>query len=97
MVELIVMAALGFAALVVVGTLMAGAWLVFLPFRLLGWVFKGLGLLLFLPLIVLFGILGVVIFGFGAAVFFVPFLPFALLAFVIWRWVRKPRSAAATH
>jgi len=76
---------------------MAGAWLVFLPFRLLGWVFNGLGLLLFLPLIVLFGILGVVIFGFGAAVFFVPFLPFALLAFVIWRWVRKPRSAAATH
>ena len=90
MVELVVIVALGFAALVVVSTLMAGAWLVFLPFRLLGWIFKGLGLLLFLPVLVIFGALGVLIFGFGALMFLVPVLPFALLVWILWRTLRRP-------
>lgn len=90
MVELVVVAALGFAALVVVSALMAGAWLVFLPFRLLGWIFKGLGLLLFLPLLLIFGVLGVVVFGFGAVMFLVPVLPFALLVWILWRTLRRP-------
>jgi hypothetical protein len=93
-VELIVIAALGFAALVVVGTLMAGAWLVFMPFRLLGWIFKGVGLLLFLPVLVIVGFVGVLIFGFGAVMFLVPFLPFALLVWILWKTVRRP---AITH
>ena len=97
MVELIVMAALGFAALMVVGTLMAGAWLLFLPFRLLGWIFKGLGLLVFLPLMLLIGVGAVLIFGVGTLFFLAPFLPFALLAFVLWRLMRRPRSAAVPH
>jgi hypothetical protein len=96
-VELIVMAALGFAALVVLGTLMAGAWLLFLPFRLLGWIVKGVGMILFLPLILLFGLVGVLIFGVGALFFMAPFLPFALLAFVLWRLMRRPRSTAVPH
>jgi hypothetical protein len=89
-VELVVLAALGFAALVVVSALMAGAWLVFLPFRLLGWIFKGLGLLLFLPLMLVFGVLGVAVFGFGAVMFLVPVLPFALLVWILWRTLRRP-------
>ena len=94
MVELIVFAALGFAALVVVGTLMAGAWLLFMPFRLLGWIFKGVGLLLFLPVLVIVGVVGFLIFGVGAATFLVPFLPFALLVFILWKTIRRP---AITH
>lgn len=90
MVELIVVAALGFAALVVVGTLMAGTWLIFMPFRVLGWIFKGVGLLLFLPLLLIFGFLGLLIFGFGALTFLVPFLPFALLVWILWRVIRRP-------
>jgi len=96
MIELVVLAALGFAALVVVGTVASGLWLVFLPFRMLGWLIKGLGLLLMLPLMLLFGFLGFLIFGFGMMVFLLPVLPFALLAFLVWRWVHRPRSAAVS-
>ena len=90
MVELVVLAALGFAALVVVSALMAGAWLVFLPFRLLGWIFKGLGLLLCLPVLLVVGVLAVAVFGFGAVMFLVPVLPFALLVWILWRTMRRP-------
>lgn len=97
MVELIVIATLGFAALVVVGTLIAGAQLLFLPFRLLGWALHALGFLLFLPVLLLVGVIGFFAFGLGAVLFCVPFLPFALLVFVIWRLMRRPRSAPITH
>ena len=97
MVELIVIAALGFAALVVVGTLIAGVQLLFLPFRLLGWALHGLGFLLVLPVLILAGVIGFFAFGLGAVLFCVPFLPFALLAFVLWRVMRRPRSAPIPH
>ena len=94
MVELLVLAALGFAALVVVGTLATTLSLVFLPFRIMGWMIKGLGLVLMLPVMLLFGFLGFLIFGFGLVVFLVPLVPFALLVFLVWRLVRRPRSSA---
>ena len=97
MVELIVMAALGFAALVVVGTLIAGAQLLFLPFRLVGWALHALGFLIVLPILLVIGVIGFFVFGLGAFLFCVPFLPFALLAFVIWRLMRRPRSAPIPH
>ena len=97
MVELIVVAVLGFAALVVVGTLIAGAHLLFLPFRLVGWALHGLGFLLVLPILILVGVVGFFAFGLGAFLFCLPFLPFALLAFVIWRLMRRPRSAPIPH
>ena len=97
MIEFMVFAALGFAALLVIGTLLAGLWLVLLPFRLLGWVFRGLGLLIFLPVLLLGGILGVAVFGLGALGLALPFLPFALIVFVLWRLARRPRSAAVSR
>ena len=97
MIELIVVATLGFAALVVVGTLIAGAQLLFLPFRLLGWALHALGFLIFLPVLLLVGVIGFFAFGLGAVLFCVPFLPFALLVFVIWRLMRRPRSAPIPH
>lgn len=80
----------------VVGLVVAGfslvMWIVLLPFRFLGLVFKGLGLLFALPFMLLFGAIGALIFGLGAFVFLVPFLPFVLLAFLLWRWIRgRPR------
>jgi hypothetical protein len=93
----------GLIALVIVaflGLFAAGIsvvlWVVFLPFRLVGWLFKGLGFLLALPFMLLFGALGVLIFGFGALVFLIPFAPFVLLAFMLWRWMRgRPRATVS--
>jgi hypothetical protein len=71
-------------------------WLVFLPFKILGLLFKGLGFLLALPFMLVFGVLGFAIFGLGAVFFLVPFLPFALIAWLAWRWVRgRPRAAVS--
>lgn len=99
MVELVVLGALVFAALVVIGVLTAGlsliCWVVFLPFKILGWVFKGLGLLLVLPFMALFGFLGLLIFGFGALLFALPLVPFVLLAWLIWRALRRSPSPSA--
>lgn len=97
------MLGLGLFALVacaVVGLFAAGLsvvlWLVFLPFKILGWLFKGLGFLLALPFMILFGVLGFVIFGLGAFFFLVPFAPFVLLAFLLWRWMRgRPRATVS--
>ena len=96
MIELLVLGTLAFAALAVIGILTAGLslvfWVIFLPFRILGWVFKGLGLLLALPFIALFGVVGLLVFGFGALVFLLPFAPVALLVFLVGRASRKNPS-----
>ncbi len=93
MIELVVLGALAFAALAVIGVLAAGLslvfWVIFLPFRILGWVFRGLGLLLALPFMALIGVVGLLIFGFGALVFLFPLAPLGLLVFLIWRALRK--------
>ncbi len=71
-------------------------WVVLMPFRLIGFLFKGLGFVLALPFLALFAVLGVVIFGVGALIFFVPVVPFALLAFLLWRWMRgRPRATVS--
>ena len=72
MIELVVLGTLAFVALMLVGVLASGLsmifWFVFLPFRIVGWALKGIGLLLALPFLLLFGFVGVLIFGFGALV-----------------------------
>ena len=100
MIELLVMGFLGLVALAVTALFAAGVslvcWVVFLPFRIMGWFFKGLGFLLALPFMLLFGVVAFFIFGFGAVLFLVPFAPFALLAFLLWRWMRgRPRAAVS--
>jgi hypothetical protein len=95
---------LGFAGLIVVAAICAlfglaalVFWLVLLPFRLLGFAFKALGALLFLPLFLVFGLLlGVVV---GVPLLFallVPALPVVLLVAGIW-WLVKRGLAPAAH
>jgi len=93
--EMMVLGFVGLVALVVVGlfaSLLAFVcWIVFLPFQILGWLFKGLGALLALPFVLLFGIAGAVIFGFGALLFLAPVLPLLLVVALIW-WLFNRRS-----
>jgi hypothetical protein len=100
-VELLVLAALGFAALVVLGVLASVAsmvwWMIALPFTLLRWTFKLLAALFVLPFILLFGLLGVAVFGAGALVFFVlPALPFIAIVWVIWALMKRRHPAPVT-
>ena len=101
MFELVVLGVLAFAAFAVVGlfaSLFAFAcWVLVLPFKLAAFLFKGLGALLALPFLILFGIVGAVFFGFGALLFLAPALPIVLAALVVW-WIfaRRPRPAPYT-
>jgi len=94
---LFALGAMAVAAMVVLGLLASVAsmicWLLFMPFRLLGWVFRGFTALLMLPLVLLAAVFGAVFFGVGVVMLFVPVLPFALIAlFFVW-WFRR-RSPA---
>ncbi len=94
MIELLVMSALALVAVVVFGALASVAalvcWLIFLPFRLLGLIFRGFAFVLLLPLLLLAGVVGVAFFGFGLLVFLVPLLPFALAtALIVWLMKRR--------
>jgi len=81
---------------VVAGGVAMALWLVFLPFRILGWAFKAIGFLLALPFLLIFGLIGVVLFGVGALVFVIPFAPFLLLSWLVWRWMRgRPRATVS--
>ncbi len=100
MVELLVLGALAFAA-VVFFTVLASVfglvlWLVFLPFRIVGWLLHGIGLLLALPFLAVFGVVAFVVAGAGFLMFLLPFLPIALIALgAVWL-VRRNRRSAAT-
>ena len=95
MIELMVLGFVGLIALVVVGlfasVLSFICWVLFLPFQILGWVFRGLGALLAFPFVLLFAIIGAVIFGFGALLFLLPVVPLALMVALIW-WLFSRRS-----
>lgn len=96
MIELLVMAVVGFTVLVVVGVLAAGLSLIFLPFKIMGWMIKGVGLLLFIPVMLLFGFIGLMVFGVGMLMFLLPFLPLALLAWLLWKALRRSPAPLST-
>lgn len=99
MVELLVLGTLAFAAVVVFGVLASVfglvMWLVLLPFRIMGWVFSGLGLLLALPFVAFFGLIALLAVGAGIIMFLIPFLPIALIALGAWWLVRRNRRSVA--
>lgn len=102
MVELLALAVLAFAAVVVFGVLASVfsvvLGLIALPFRILGWLFHGAFMLLAIPLIVAFAILAVIVFGAGMLFILVPALPIVALAFfAVWLVRRNQRQAAAGH
>src|SRR5882757_654769 len=97
---LLALGALALAGMVFFGTLAAVAsmvcWLVFLPFRLLGWVFQIFTTLLMLPLILAACLVGAAFFGIGVVMLFVPVLPFVLIAlFFVWWFRRRPPAVAS--
>ncbi len=97
MLELLVGGAFAVAGLAVFGLLWAIVamicWVFVLPFKLLGFAFKGLALVLALPFMVVFAVLGVVVFGVGALLFAIPALPVIVLAAVIWWFATRNRQA----
>ena len=99
MLELVVLGALAVAALIVFGVLGALValfwWIVLLPFKLLGLVFRGAAVLLALPFLLLAGFIGLLVFGAGLVAFLLPALPLVLLIVgVVWLVRRGSRRAA---
>ena len=98
--EFLVLGSLALAAVVVFAVLASVfglvMWLIFLPFRVLGWLIHGIALLLALPFVAVFGVVAFVALGAGMLMFLVPFLPLALLALGAWWLVRRTRRSAAT-
>jgi hypothetical protein len=92
---LFVLGALAFAGLLIFGVLWAALslvfWLVLLPFKLLGLVFKGMAVIFMLPFLLLLAIGAVLAFGFGLFMFFIPALPLVLVALGVW-WLMKRRA-----
>jgi len=71
-------------------------WLVFLPFRIFGWLLRGFALLVAIPFVAVFGVVAVAVLGIGALMFMLPFLPLALLALgAVWLVRRNRRSVAS--
>jgi hypothetical protein len=89
--------ALGFVAFVVfavVSALLGVAalvfWVVLLPFRLLGFAFKALGALLFLPALLIGGLLIAALVGIPLLFMaLLPALPIALLVAAVWWLTRR--------
>lgn len=100
MVEFLVLGTLALAALVVFAVLASVLgmvmWLVFLPFRILGWVLKGLAFLLAIPFLALFGVIAFFVLGAGMLVFLLPFVPLVLIALGAWWLVRRSQRSAAS-
>ena len=98
MIALLVLGALMFAGMLVVGSLFAVVGLlgfvISLPFRILGWTFKLLGLLFAIP----FALIGLMLGGVGLAVglgfALLPALPFVLVVWFCW-WLFAGRRAPA--
>jgi hypothetical protein len=71
-------------------------WLVLLPFRLLGFAFKALGALLFLPVLLIGGLVIAVLVGIPLLFMaLLPALPIALLVAAIWWLTRRGFHPAA--
>ena len=99
MFELIVFAGLAFATLIVAGVLISVfsvvGWFLWLPFKILGWVLRGIGLLVALPFILIAFALGGFGMLLGAGVLALPLLPLAAVgALVWWFFHRRPQPAS---
>jgi len=100
--ELIVFAGLAFAALIVVGVLISVfsvvGWFLWLPFKILGWVLRGIGLLIAFPFILLACVLGGFGMLLGAGVLVLPLFPLAVVGAILW-WLfhRRGHPGSQAH
>jgi hypothetical protein len=96
--ELLVLGVVVFTGLMVLGVVAATfslvSWVLLFPFKLLALAFKGLALLVTLPIALLFGAFGALVFGVGLVILFLPALPFVLLVLLLIWLVRRNRPAA---
>lgn len=100
MIELFVLAALAFTAFIVIGALVSVfslvGWFLWLPFKIIGWLFRGVALLFALPFILLAAVLGGFGMLLGVGVLFLPLLlPFAMIGGFLWWLFRRPAPAQA--
>ena len=100
MVELIVLAGLGFAALIVVGVLLSVfsvvGWFLWLPFKLIGLLFRFVGLLFALPFILIACMLGGFGLLLGTGFMVLPLLPLLAIGALAW-WLIRDRSRHASQ
>jgi len=91
--SLLVLGVLFVAAMMVIGVLAAVAslvgFLVWLPFRILGFAFKLIGFLIALPFLIIAGV-----FGLGFAL--VPLLPLVGMGWLAW-WLLRDRKPQRSH
>jgi hypothetical protein len=96
---MLIVAAIGFVALLVVGVLItvfsAVGWFLWLPFKVIGWALKLLGLVIAAPFILLALVLGGFATLLGVGFVFIPLFPLLLLGGLAW-WMfgRRPTSHA---
>lgn len=101
MIELVVLGALAFVALMVLGILGTVFSLFFtlvvLPFKLIGFLLKGVLAVVFLgPVLLVLGFVGLFVLGAGLIALLTPLLPFALLGLGIWWLLKRRNQATAT-
>lgn len=70
-------------------------WVLFLPFKLMGLVFKGLAFLLVLPILLIVAVVAALVFGLGIFSFLLPALPLVLIALAfVWLLRREKRTVS---
>jgi hypothetical protein len=93
--DLIVLAGLAFTALIVVGVLISVfsvvGWFLWLPFKIIGWMLRGVGLLIAFPFILIACLLGGFGLLLGAGVLVLPLAPLAVLGVILW-WLFHRRG-----
>ena len=102
MIELVVGGALLLAALLFLGVIGFVVSLVLslivLPFKLLGFLVKGVFALLLIPCLLALGLVCLLVFGAGMIAMLLPALPLVLIGVGIWWLVkRRERPAAQAH
>ena len=102
MLELMVFAGLAFAALIVVGVLISVfsvvGWFLWLPFKIIGWALRAVGLMIAFPFILIACMLGGFGILLGAGVLLLPLFPLAAVGGILW-WLfhRRGHDASQAH
>ena len=99
MVEWVVFGAFAFVTLLVIGVLITAfsvvGWFLWLPFQIIGWVLKLVGLLFALPFILIACLIGGFAVLMGTGFLLLPLFPLLLLAGLAWLVFRPRRPASS--